>query len=214
MHKIKFSYLLIFTLVFGCLACSATQAENHADNMMKEETVSSEKQNMQDEMMKEWMEYATPGENHKILQALVGEWDYELKFWHAPDSEPQVSNGTTTIKSIMDGRFLKQKASAEMDGQPFEGMGIMGYNNEKQHYESVWIDNMGTGMMTSSGKYDSETNTIKEEGTYTCPQTNGDKSFSAITKFVDDNTFTYEWFTDDMEGNRYRAMEIVHTKMK
>lgn len=215
MFRSKFSYALIITLVFGFISCATTQAENTGDEMMKEEAPAEKKMHddmSKDEMMEEWMKYATPGENHEKLQAMVGEWDFELTFWHTPDSEPQVSKGETKIKSIMDGRFLKQKATSEMHGQPFKGMGIIGYNNEKQHYESVWIDNMGTGMMKSTGRYDAEKNAIIESGTYTCPQTNGDKQFSAVTMFPDENTFTYEWFIYDENGESYRAMKIIHTK--
>lgn len=167
---------------------------------------------MSEEMMQKWTEYATPGEKHKVLQSMVGEWDYELKFWHTPDSEPEVHKGTSTIKSIMDGRFIKHKAQADMNGMPFEGMGLVGYNNELKKYQTLWIDNMGTGMMTATGQYDAEMKAIVEEGTYTCPMEEKEKSFRGITRLISENKFTYEWFTDDKDGNRYRAMEIEYKR--
>ena len=42
---------------------------------------------------------------------------------------------------------------------PFEGMGIVGYDNLLKKFVSVWIDNMGTGLMPGTGTYDAATKT-------------------------------------------------------
>jgi len=38
-------------------------------------------------------------------------------------------------------------------GMPFEGMGLDGYDNASKEYISIWIDNMGTGIMYMKGKW-------------------------------------------------------------
>jgi len=167
----------------------------------------------QDAMMEKYKEYSTPNENHKLLDAFVGDWDYTVKWWMAPGTEPEVSTGTTSIKWIMGGRFLKEKAVGTSMGQPFEGMGIMGYDNEKKKYESVWIDNMGTGMAKDTGIYDPATKTINEEGTFSCPM-EGDKTYRSVTKIPVNDSFTFEWYMNDKDEKEYRAMEITYTRKK
>ena len=61
------------------------------------------------EMMKRWVEYSTPGPEHKILQGMVGQWKYTSKFWETENSKPEESKGTSTMRMIMGGRFLEHK---------------------------------------------------------------------------------------------------------
>ena len=42
-------------------------------------------------------------------------------------------------------------------GMPMEGWSIEGYDNGKKEFVNIWIDNMGSGMASSSGKYDEVT---------------------------------------------------------
>ena len=206
-HKNIYSYCLTYFLVvfFGLVTMHYAVSAEQPDKTKTEPG--------QDEMMQKYKEYSTPNENHKLLDAFVGDWDYTVKWWMAPGTEPEVSTGTTSIKWIMGGRFLKEKAVGTSMGQPFEGMGIMGYDNEKKKYESVWIDNMGTGMAKDSGTYDPAAKTINEEGTFSCPM-EGDKTYRSVTKIPANDSFTYEWYMNDKDGKEYRAMEITYTRKK
>jgi len=64
---------------------------------------------MKAEAMAKWQEYATPGEGHKVMDQLVGNWDYSLKYWMSPDAPPEESTGTNDVKWIMGNRFLEMK---------------------------------------------------------------------------------------------------------
>ena len=163
--------------------------------------------------MEKWKEYATPNENHKILDAFIGNWDYTVKWWSAPNSEPEISKGTSEVNWIMGGRFLEQTTRGKSMGQPFEGMGITGYDNAKKEYVSVWLDNMGTGVMVSSGKYDASTKTFEEKGTFTQPKM-GETTFRGVTKIIDDDKFAYEMYTKDKDWKEYKALEIVYMRKK
>ncbi len=177
------------------------------------ESAGKDKMGMDDEMMNKWMEYATPNENHKVLDALVGEWDYALKWWKAPGIKPEQSTGTSKIKWIMDGRFIKHKVEGTSMGMPFKGMGITGYNNETNKYESVWIDNMGTGMVKGSGSYDAETKTLTEIGTFSCLG-EGDKKYHAVIIYTNIDSFMYQWYMPGPDKKQYLAMVINYTRKK
>ena len=168
---------------------------------------------MKAEAMAKWQEYATPGEGHKVMDQLVGNWDYSLKYWMSPDAPPEESTGTNDVKWIMGNRFLEMKVKGTSTGQPFEGMGIIGYDNAKKEYVNTWIDTMGTGMMNATGTYDAETKTMTEKGAFTDPM-QGEESFRGVTKFIDNDNFTYEMYISSRGGKESRVMVINYTRKK
>jgi len=168
---------------------------------------------MKAEAMAKWQAYATPGEDHKVMEQLVGNWDYSLKYWSAPNTPPEESTGTNDVKWILGNRFLEMDVKGTSMGQPFEGMGIIGYDNAKKEYVNTWIDTMGTGMMNATGTYDAETKTMTEKGTFTDPMS-GQQSFKGVTKFADKNNFTYEMYISTPDGKVMRVMKINYTRKK
>ena len=99
----------------------------------------------------EMMRLGTPGEEHaRLAKALEGDWTVHGKFLFGP--APMESDGTATFKTIFGGRYVQQDHASTFMGMPYEGRGIMGYDNGAKHYIASWIDNMGTGMMTSVGE--------------------------------------------------------------
>jgi hypothetical protein len=197
----------VILIVFGsfCIVIATQAGEESKEQQASEHD--------HDAMMEKYKEFSTPNENHKVLDTLIGNWDYTIKWWMSPDAKPEESAGTSNIKSIMGGRFIEQSVAGTSMGQPFEGIGIMGYDNEKKLYQSVWIDNMGTGIMTGSGNYDPNTKTLTDKGTFSCPA-EGEKSYRAVLKTIDKDIFTYEWYITGQDGKEFRAMEIVYTIMK
>ncbi len=207
-----FLFLTIF-IFFGFITMVVTSKAGE-ESKEKQESV-KQKASVQDHdaMMEKWKEFATPNENHKVLDILVGNWEQTVKWWMSPDAKPESSTGTSEIKWIMGGRFIESTVEGTSMGQPFEGMGLTGYNNEKKQYQSIWIDNMGTGIMTGSGNYDPNTKTLTEQGTFSCPA-EGQKSYRGVTKIINKDKFTYEMYMAGLDGNEFRAMEIVYARKK
>ena len=121
------------------------------------------------QMMATIMAMASPGENHKILEATTGSWIYKGKWWMHPDAPPLEYSGTTTTKSLMDGRYFASEHSGKMsmpgpDGKMMEmeykGLATEGYDNVKKKFIASWIDNMGTGIMFMEGTYDPAAKTV------------------------------------------------------
>ena len=207
MKSLCFSVLIM-------LLCMGAQLANVLAQDNTEPAKGDAMDKMHKEMMAKWQEYAMPGAGHKALDPLVGNWDYTITWWETPDSQPQKSTGTSEVKWIMGGRFLEQTANGTSMGQEFQGMGIMGYDNMKKEYIGAWIDNMGTGMMTSTGTYDPSTKSFTEKGTFSCPQEGGDKSFRGVTTLVSPDKYTYEMYAAGKDGKESRMMEIVYARKK
>ncbi|MBI3276412.1 MAG: DUF1579 domain-containing protein [Chlamydiae bacterium] len=130
-----------------------------------------------------------------------------------PSQPAQESKGISENHWIMGGRFLSQSAKGESMGQPFEGMGITGYDNVRGEYTSIWIDNMGTGIENATAQYDPATKTFSEKGSCSSPITGDkDKHFRAEWKIVDKDHYTYEMYTSGPDGKEFKNIEISYTR--
>lgn len=164
----------------------------------------------QEEMMKQWQTYMTPGPEHEMLMHMVGEWEGDITMWMDPSQPPQNMKGTTKYESVMDGRYIVGKFSGFMMGMPFSGMDLTGYDNALKVFQNVWIDNMGTGMMMTEGTFDKNTNTITYKGKMVTPS--GSKvDVKNVVTIIDKDNSVFEMFTD-MGAGEMKTMEIKYKR--
>ena len=105
-------------------------------------------------VMEEWMKIAAPGEHHKHLDYFVGKWKTKTSMYMGgPGSTPMVSEGTSEMKWVLDGRFIMDTHQGSMMGQPYKGIGLTGYDNYRNMYEGSWCSNMGTNYLTMKGEH-------------------------------------------------------------
>jgi hypothetical protein len=149
----------------------------------------------QQAMMEKMTKAATPGPQHAMLMKMAGEWNAAVKFQMDPSQPWQESQSTTTCTAMMDGRYIQDVTSGQMMGMPFSGMGVTGYDNVIGKYVSTWIDNMGTGIMTSVGTADAAGKVITWVGTMSDPMTGKASKERMVTTIVDDNHHTFEMYT-------------------
>ncbi len=174
-----------------------------------------------EEMMARMMELGTPGEQHKLLAEMAGDWTYSLKMWMDPSAPPQESKGTSTRKAIMDGRYFiaEHKGTFQMPGADgkmqemnFTGMAIEGYDNAKKKFVSSWIDNMSTMIMNSEGTFDPSAKTFTYHAESEMMPGKMTK-IREVVKIVDKDHHTFEWY-DDSHGSEMKTMEISYTRKK
>jgi hypothetical protein len=163
---------------------------------------------------KAWNDYMTPGEPHKMLALENGTWNEEMTMWMEPGAEPMKNTMTAESKMIYGDRYQETIHKGDFMGMPFEGKSTLAYNNASQEYTSTWIDNMSTGIMVITGKYDEATKTINFSGTTVDPVTKKEKPIRETYTIVDDNTRKMEMFDVDFSGKEYKSMEIIMTRKK
>ncbi len=172
-------------------------------------------QDQKQEMTKEqkaWMEYMTPSDGHKMLGESTGEWNVKTTFWMYAGAEPTVEEGKANYELILGGRYLLMKQTGVSMGMPFEGMGIMGYDNAKQEYFSTWVDNMSTGIAMSKGKYNEETNSIEMTGSMYDPMTKKDVDYRIVSSFIDENSHKMEMYSKTPDGTEYKSFVMEYTR--
>jgi Protein of unknown function (DUF1579) len=161
-----------------------------------------------EEMMKKTEAACTPGSAHQALEPLVGEWNVEVKTWMTPDAQPLLSTGTATSTWTLKGRFVQQEFSGEFMGQPFH----TGYDNVREKYRSVWIDDMSTTMVVSEGDADVDGKVITLGGSYACAMTGEkDKATTQIYRILSHDKHVFEMH-DPARGENSKVMEITYIR--
>jgi hypothetical protein len=209
-------------VIFASLSAALLVAPTFAREPKTNESAASPAGQMNDaEMMKQMMALSKLNENHKLLAQLAGTWKYDVKMWMAPDAPPMLSKGTAVRKPIMDGRYFvlnvtgNMKMSAEdgkMKNFEFKGMSIEGYDNVQKKFIGTWCDNMGTGVMMSTGTYDPATKSFTYNSEMEMMPGMKTKA-REVLKVVDANHHNLEWY-EDRGGQEVKTMEINYTRQK
>ena len=160
----------------------------------------------------DWMQKNVPGDAHKLLASCVGEWNLEVKSWMDPKAPPMVSKATSSVKLILDGRYLQETSTGTMAGAPFNGMGLTAYDNGDKKYQATWVDNMSTEIFRFDGTYDLATKSLTMDGASYSPVAAKDVPMKTVTRFVDDKSHVFEWWAPGPGGDMFKAMEITYTR--
>jgi len=190
------------------LAPSAGAHEGHDHGKPADAAAAPKTDAAHDAMMAEMMKNAQPGPDHAVLAEMTGTWKAKLKSWFAP-GPPTESEGTMVNSMILGGRVLEGKFSGSFMGQPMKGVSMMGYDNSKKEYWSLWADDMSTGTMWQLGG-PAKDKVIAMKGSMQNPDGSTGECYSK-TKMVDKNTHVYT-MTTMMAGKEVPLMEITYTR--
>ena len=164
-------------------------------------------------MMEAWQKTAVPGEEHGRLEHFVGEWDVTGTFWTDPAAPPTKSTGTNVGESLLGGRWIREAYRGEFMGQPFHGIGELGYDNVAKKYVSVWRDDMSTGLMTERGTYDAEKKQYVFRGVSKDPF--GEPLYTrSVVKIDGPDRHTVTAWHGSSKDVMPKAMELVYTRKK
>ena len=161
---------------------------------------------------KAWQAFMTPGDMHKNLALSAGNRKAEITIWMAPGSQPTTSTATAKSEMTMGGRYLQSTYTGEFMGMPFEGSSTTAYDNGKKLFVATWIDNMGTGVMITEGKWNPAKKAIEMKGKQTDPMTGKDIKVRETLTFNDDGTQLLEMWMDH-NGKEFKGMEIRYSKL-
>jgi hypothetical protein len=96
---------------------------------------------------------AMPGEEHRWLEPLIGDWTVEMLVYPGPGAEPIVSNEVTaTRRWTLDNRYLREELRGTVFGQPAARDGVLGYNRLDGRFEWVTVDTFEPGQMIYLGR--------------------------------------------------------------
>jgi len=164
-----------------------------------------------DEMMQRVEAAGRPGPAHQALNDLVGDWEAEVKCWMQPGAAPEVTQGSASARWTLNNHFLEENFRGQMMGRPFSGRTLLGFDNTKQTFNSVWVSDTQTSMFISEGKGDGNFKTITLEGKASCAATGRkDVPMKSVLRVIDRDKHVFEMF-DGSQGNA-KTMEITYTR--
>ena len=170
-------------------------------------------QEMTPEMMETWAKFSNPGEHHQHFNEMVGTWTHQVTMWMAPGAPPMESTATSTSELSMDGRWLEETFSGTMWGMPFEGHNLLGYDNFRNEYVSIWRDNLSTAPMISRGTYDPATKTLTMTASVDDFMTGArDVPVRQVMTSPDATHSTMEMYMPAPDGSEFLTMRIESTK--
>jgi hypothetical protein len=160
-----------------------------------------------DSGMVAWQNYMTPSAVHKMIAKYDGNWDEDVTFWMQPGSPPTKSTSTAHNEMIMGGRYQESKITGNITGVAFEGFSLLGYDNFKKIFTSIWVDNFGTGTLTMEGVWDDASKTITFKGKELDPMSGKDINVKETMQLIDDNTQKFDMYNESSAGE-FKMMEI------
>jgi hypothetical protein len=103
---------------------------------------------------------SVPSNQHRLLKRDVGVWDATIQILDQMDGSVGVYNGTETNTLEPGGRWLVTDFKSRIDGAPFEGHALFGYDTVKQKYVRLWVDSSQALFWPSEGSYDPATDSL------------------------------------------------------
>ena len=158
-----------------------------------------------------WMQYMMPGEMHRLLAQGNGDWHENLVFWMSPEGDATKAESECTNTMILGDRYQESIHKGTMMGMPFEGRGLVGYDNIKKVFQSTWVDNMGTGIMYLEGPFDPKTNSVTLTGKMVDAMTGKTENVREIMTFINEKSQKMEMYMTK-NGKEFKTMEISFTK--
>jgi len=165
-----------------------------------------------DPAMAAWVKFMTPGPEHAELARMAGMWDVDTTAWMAPGAPPTRSTMTARFEMLLGGRFLKETITGDFDGMPFEGVGIVGFDNGTRQHVMTWYDTMGTGIMQGTGTMSADGKVCTWKATGTNPMTGQPAPMRMEKTMVDANTFMFNMFAPGPDGKEFKNMAMTYTR--
>jgi hypothetical protein len=108
---------------------------------------------------------ALPGDKHRWLEPLTGQWNVQMKVWPAPGAAPIESNQLTATREwILGGRYLREELTGTFAGNPSHRVALLGYNNLEGRFELVTVDTFEPGQMWYASHADGKPGLISLSG--------------------------------------------------
>lgn len=94
-----------------------------------------------------------PGDQHRWLEPLVGDWTVEMLVYPGPGATPLVASGLrATRRWILDGRYLREELRGTVFGNAAARDAILGFNRLDGRFELVTVDTFEPGQMSYAGR--------------------------------------------------------------
>jgi hypothetical protein len=164
---------------------------------------------LQSQMMQK-MKDAAPGVAQKALGSLEGSWKTEQKIWLEP-GQPTVTQGTCENRFVSGGRLLEQRMHGTLMNEPYEELGLTGYDGRKNIYVTLWGDPRTNTIETYEGAADTAARELSVLGTGHGPDGKA-AEVKLVTRWVDPERHMVSTYIV-RDGNEELMMETLYRRI-
>jgi hypothetical protein len=120
-----------------------------------------------------------------------------------------------TRTMILGGNFLQESFQGEFAGKNFAGLGIIGYDYNKDKFTTTWHDTMNTSMTLTHGSFDSRKKTLTSTGEDFEPNTKKLMKVRDVLRIISADEQILEMYRRPAgEKEDYKIMEVHFTRRK
>jgi hypothetical protein len=143
-----------------------------------------------------------PGANHKDLMPLGGDWNVRL-VEVAPDGrETEVADGTAAIRPEFGGRYLGWETRMRFGGREHATLGFVGFDLGSGEYQSLMINDVGTGMSVAYGNGQLKRSGIRFTLDLVDRESGGRARMSSVLRSIDADHFVQDLLGGEPSGER------------
>ena len=193
-----FRILVLMVIVVGLLACSG---EEQTETVLDDAAIAAFLDKAMD-----------PGEGQERLDFMVGEFDVTIRVWLDPTQPPIESPASAINTWVLGHRFIRTVLSGYIVGEPYDGIGYVGFNNVSEQYEATYMDSGGTGMEWFTGTMDSTGETAKMTATIDDAVTGKPTAIEMRLQIAPNGDHITELWEADRTGTMVRIIELQYTR--
>jgi len=152
--------------------------------------------------------------HHSMLHTMVGHWSAQMRMYPGPGQDPIDTDGYATSELILGGRALKTAFKGEFLSQRFTGLGLDGYDIDREQHFSIWMDTLTTGPTIVSGECGHDgMDVVTLKGEFDDAESGETIQRKTVLKLVSSSRYTYEEWHTRGEGEPALTMQIVFSKV-
>jgi Protein of unknown function (DUF1579) len=163
----------------------------------------------QDIDLEQLKQLGTPGPMHELIGKMLGDWtvDVTYKFGDGPEGK---SKADCHCDWVMDGHYLRKTYSSKMSGVPFTVEQTVGYDNFRKEFFEWQIESDNTSRIETKGQLMPDGKAISCTGPTLDPLTMKPAKLRTVTRFVDGDTYTTEWYIQVGDKPESKQVTLVH----
>ena len=156
----------------------------------------------------------TPGPGQARLEPMIGTFDVKMKIWLGPDQPPIDAQGSCVNVWVLDHRYIQIMLSANVLGEPFNGIGYVAYDNVGKNYQIAWLDAGSTAMTLYRGGFAGATKSASLKASVLNPLTAKPTPLELRVSILDNGDHMSELWGQGAGSKMFKMMELHYTRAK